>query len=336
MPIIVCGSEGDWALFENTLDGLGADDKRRGSVRVNLGQQMFKSFAGGTDVWVHVRAAGPSNTSNGEIPETWLFVRDSSGTPLFAITETADTFTANRQSQLSRSLAPGGGLTTNAEIFSATPLVFNNYDIRIQLATTSISNDTITYSFYVDEVLRFSETIVAGSAWSTAGQLLLTARHENGGYDQMYYQDVVVTNALPTVGMELATLVPSAVGQYDGFINDYTNIDDLGYNQSTVISATAVAVNESWIFATPSFDLGDKVIYGVVTNTVAQTDVAGIVSDFQPFLRIGATDYDAASALGSNNIAPDSYVTEYLTNPTTVQPWTQAELSGLESGVRTL
>ena len=146
---------------------------------------------------------------------------------------------------------------------------------------------------------------------------------------------MIVTDALPTVGMELATLVPSAVGNYAQFTNNYTNIDDLGYNQSTVISASATNLRESWIFSTPTFTLGNKVIYGVVTNTVGQTDVANTVSDFRPFLRIGGTDYNAAAPLGANNIAPDSYVTTFTTNPATGQPWLQSQLTGLEAGLLT-
>jgi len=55
MPIIVCGAEGEWALYNNTLSTVGADDKRRGSVQLTAGETMFKAFSGGNDVWVHTR-----------------------------------------------------------------------------------------------------------------------------------------------------------------------------------------------------------------------------------------------------------------------------------------
>jgi len=334
MTILVCGAEGDWALFENTLDPLGADDKRRGSVRVNTGQQMFKEWVGTDDIWVHVRAAGPRTTSNTGDGLPWLSVRASDGTTLLSLVDANIDFSTNRPSQIYRRKRVADAETPNAEIFTSAPNEFNNYDIRFQRATTTDLYDTMTMSVYIDEVLRFQEVNTDPTGWPPLSQLLLAPRHTNGSHDEMYYQDVIVTDSLPTVGMELATLVPSAVGQYNEFVNDYTNIDDLGYDQSTVISAPTSGIRESWVFATPEFDLSDKVIYGLVTNTVAQTDVAGVVGDFQPFIRIGITDYDADVSLGSNNIAPNSYVTEYRINPETGQPWTQLQLSGLQSGVR--
>jgi hypothetical protein len=126
------------------------------------------------------------------------------------------------------------------------------------------------------------------------------------------------------------------VGQYDQFTNNYVQISELGYSQSSVIAATATGQRESWIFQVPSFNIGDKVIYGVVMDTVAQTDVGGTITDFRPFLRINNTDFDSATNLGANNTAPDSYVTEFVTNPATTQPWLQADLTGLQAGIRSL
>ena len=57
MPFLVCGSEGEWALYENVLSPLGADTKRRGSVHLTNGQTMFASFAESDDLWIHVRLA---------------------------------------------------------------------------------------------------------------------------------------------------------------------------------------------------------------------------------------------------------------------------------------
>lgn len=333
MPILVCGSEGDWALFENTLDiTVGNDDKRRGSVALSVGQQMFKAYTGTTDIWAHARIATSSGSATGQ--EIFV-IRDGTGSTIVDLNDLAPINNDLTNIQIRRKQTNAGGLVANAEQFAQATQAFHNWDIRIQITTTTTANDTMTISVYRDEILRFTETNVDATGWPVPEQILCQSRSTTSGNDSTYFQDIIVTASVPTVGMELATLVPSAVGNYDQFTNNYTNIDDLGYNQSTVISTDAVAQRESWIFSTPVFNLNDKVIYGVITNTVAQRDLAGTIADFRPFLRIDAADYDG-TVLGAGTIAPDSFVTEYLVNPATTQPWTQAQLVGLESGIRSV
>lgn len=315
MPsILMCGAEGEQALFENTLSLLGADDKRRGSVLLGAGQQMARTFdTPVADMWVHVRFAQQASALNA-LPID--IVRVLSGT-----TSVARITNTGFNGDLSYVRFDVGG--TTGPVFPQAPDEFINYDIRLQS-----SGGTITVSFYRNEVLRHRTTVVA----SAPDGILIQYRDNKGGYEKVYVQDVIVTNALPTVGMELAVLVPSAVGTYDDFSNDYTAIDDFGYDQSSVISTTAINNRESWFFADPEFNLGDKVIYGVAITSVAQTDLLGAVSDFRPFLRIGAANYTAA-AIGANNIAPNAYVSVFQLNPATGAPWQKAELVGLEAGI---
>lgn len=338
MTILVCGSEGDWSLFGNTLDSRGDDDKRRGSVQLEVGDQMFKSFTPSDDIWVHVRMAAQVNDTlfaQPAIPS--LVVRDSNANVLFEmIDDSSVTEELTNFFNIRYRTSVAGAVTTDPEDFPYGADQFNNYDVRIVRSTTTVTNDTLTYYFYRNEVLRFTTEVIDAAGWGQVGQIVLQSKSFSTANDSTYYQDVIVTDGIPTVGMELATLVPSAVGNYSDFTNDYTNIDDFGYDQSTVISADATGQRESWIFATPTFDLGDKVIYGVVINTVAQTDVGAVIADFQPFLRMVGVDYNSAAPLGANNTAPDSYVTVYTQNPSTAQPWQQGELAGLEAGLLTI
>ncbi len=339
MPeLLVVGSEGEWALFENSLDGLGTDDKRRGSVLVNIGNQMFKDFGEVADCWVHVRLATLGNPTNSGADRDFLFIRDALGRNIFGLRNEDIDFTNQWQVSIRWSGSPGSGFTQlTGEVFPAESGEFIDWDFNILITTNIDPNDTMTLRAYRSGQLRFSRTLTDAAGWPLPSQLLLEARtnNTNSNQDNTYYQDVVVSDGVPTVGMELATLVPAAVGNYFAFQNDYTNIDDVGYDPSTVISTTVANVRESWVFAVPTFDLGDKVIYGVVLDTVAQTDLAAIVSDFQPFLRISATDYPGNN-LGANPVNPDSYVTVYTDNPATGQPWQEIELQGLEAGILAL
>ena len=338
MPVLVCGSEGEWALYQNTLTSVGVDDKRRGSVELLVGDTMFKSIGAATsnDTWWHVRLAGEDqaiNTGN-ILPIDLLLIRDSSSRTIAGLRCVNISGVSFWRHNFLYATNGSGGTTTGSETFDAAENEFHDYDIRIRITTVTDPDDTLTVDFYRDNQLRLSITQTDSGGFNQPDNILLSWKANNTN-PRMNYQDVVVTDSIPTVGMELAVLVPSAVGNYSGFDNDYTNIDDNGYDASTVISTTNPVIDrpvrESWIFATPTFTLGDKVIYAVVLDTVAQLDLGGNVTDFRPFLRITATDY-VGTDLGANNIAPDSYVTVFETNPATSQPWAEADLAALEAG----
>lgn len=317
MPeILLCGSEGEQFLFENTLSTFGADDKRRGSVVLTAGDQMFRQFdTGYADFWVHVRAA--LSSANGGLNRN--FVEITSGTTVIAAL---------------RSVSPSSGSVSLVRYdgnsagptFPSTGFEFVNYDIRIQ-----VSGGNTTVTFYRNEVLRHRVTY--------AGALLpnsvLIQYMGDASNHEVWVQDVIITDGIPTVGMELATMVPAAVGSYDDFTNDYTALDDLGYDPSTTIYSTTPGDRESWFFSDPEFNLGNKVIYAVAMTTVAQTDLAGLVGDFQPFMRLDAINY-AGAALGAINVSPNAFTTVWTANPATTAPWDVAELTGLEAGIQAI
>ena len=324
MPeILLCGAEGEQFLFENALTIEGADDKRRGSVVLTAGQQMFRQFSTSyNDFWVHFRCA----------PFDQIQANRDAGV---LMTVTAGTTLVARVSAVA-----SGGNTVNFTFDAASsngtmitgPMLphpmgeFINYDIRIQTAGT-----TRTVSFYRNEVLRYTVSY-EDIAWTAPDSVLFQSRTNDADEDDMHYQDIIITDALPTVGMELATLVPSAVGNFSDFTNDYTAIDDFGYDQSTVMSTTTANTRESWFFADPEFRLGDKVIYGVAVTTVAQLDLVGVISDFVPFLHISSVSYPGRT-LSANSTAPNAYTTVFKVNPVTTLPWEEADLVGLESGI---
>lgn len=328
MPaILMVGAEGEQALFENVLTTKGADDKRRGSVFLSSGNQMYRQFdASYANMWVHARFTVGDGASAGQPTTPTPIIEVGNATRTLArIRNLGETGTTMRIVFDVASAVTGSGYTTSIEIPHAQN-TFVNYDINV--VTTGAD---MTVRFYRNEVLRHSVTV--SGAFGQADRVIMQGMDSVYSYSQVWYQDVIVTDALPTVGMELATLVPSAVGSYSDFTNDYTAIDDEGYDQSSVISSTTPGNRESWFYADPEFNLGDKVIYGVAITTVAQTDIAGTITDFEPFVRIGAVNYPA-TPIGANNVAPNAYVSVFTQNPSTLAPWQQVELVGLEAGIR--
>lgn len=326
MPeILLCGAEGEQFLFQNTLTTDGADDKRRGSVKLTAGQRLLRVFDNTyADFWVHFRMAPKALLSNSGT--TGKLVEIKNGTNTLVTVTATPTQTSNTVSfRFDVSTDNGGSFNLGASMSQALN-EYMTYDIRVQTTGT-----TRTVTFYRNEVL-FHKYVATGTGFLLPNTVSFAPRKDAAVEDDTRYQDIIVTDALPTVGMELATLVPSAVGTYSEFTNDYTAIDDEGYDQSSVISTTVVGQRESWFFSDPEFNIGDKVIYGVAITSVAQLDLAGVIGDFQPFVRIGGIDYSGTS-LGANNVAPNAYTTIFKQNPSTAAPWSQAELVGLESGV---
>jgi hypothetical protein len=338
MPsILYAGSEGELALFENVLDETKPstlDDKRRGAVKVESGDQMYRAFPPTAHLWVHCRVYSEHNDIYQHTGKDYITVL--SGAVEIARVH-ADNYTEADESRfLVEAITAGaGGSHVSSPVFPHGHQAILNYDIQVEITTVTNPNDTLLVRFYRNEVLRWTHTATDPDGFPLPDALLLEAQSDMSSHSPVWFQDIILTDSLPTVGMELATLVPSAVGQYNQFTNDYSSVNGPGYDPSTVIASDAIGQKESWIFADPDFDLGDKVIYGVCLTTVAQTDLGEIVNDFRPFLRIATIEYDGAD-LGANNIAPDAYTTIWTTNPNTNQPWTQTDLKGLEAGIQSV
>lgn len=328
--ILVAGSEGEWAQLEGTLEAGYADNLRRGHVRLDSGGNMLSTFASSRDMWFHLRAADDSFSIQMDLTY-FLQIQDEDLNTIVGLYSRWD---ASLGFRFTRKIETGA-FTQHAESFIVAAYVMNRFDIRVRITTTNVADDTITYDFYVNEVLRVSETFVKDSAYKLPHRIYLRPYSDPvyvGTKGIGRFQDVIVTDAVPTVGMELGILVPNAVGTYTDFGNDYTAIDEAGYTASDAIIASAPAEKESWTFAAPSFTVGDKLIYAVMTSTIGQSDIGGVVTDFQSFYRQSSIDYPGV-VMGANFISPTVSLDIMLNNPATGLPWAEAELSTIEVGV---
>lgn len=327
MPkVMLAGSEGELFLHQNTLSSFGEDEKRRGSMLLGVGDQPYREVPElVTTTWFHIRFALTNSEGAGNYTSHLPFItikgRTSAGQDEATI---FDMIPTGRMDDTNYIRTRHGGGTTGPTYPNDTGK-FQTYDIKI--TNNGSSTEIVVFR---NEVKRSTKTVSTGYF---ASSLTLQPQNEDEGYAGVYFQDIIVTDDLSTVGMELATLAPAALGSYDEFSNDYTAIDDRGYDQNTVMTASAVGDRESWFYAEPEFTLGDKVIYGIAMTLVAQTDLTGTVSDFNPFLRISATNYNGG-AVGAESDAPGSFLTIWTQNPNTSAPWTRDDITGLEAGVR--
>lgn len=343
MPqLIIAAAEGEHALYQDTLITWGNNDgKHRGSMELDGEQVMFRGWSqaqSSQDMWFHVLVSKTETegANNGSEPKYFIQIRDGDSQAMAGWRDgdldfsTALSFTNAWSSSASAQFTNLGNVD----------FTFNNYewvelDIRIRITTGSAANDTMTVDWYVQQQLRDTQVVVDPNGWTNPRELYLTSLYNSTQRDNVAYQDVIVSDGIPTVGMELVTMQPAASGFYSQFVNNYTNLDELGYDPNDLIYATTAGQRESFILVTPTFDTSDKIIYAFVLSSVAQTDLGNQVADFQPFLRINANNY-AGTNMGANNIAPDNYLTVWTQNPATLAPWVQSDFDGLEVGYLTV
>jgi len=342
MPeVLMAAAEGEHALYTNTLDTLGNDDtKHRGSVIMNSGDQMYwdaTDAKSSDDMWFHVLMARNDGGGNSGTSSTFINIYDNTNQFMCGYRDNGNLnfgLTFRLKTRWASSQGGGDSGNTGAFVYEFSDGEFIEFDIRVRISTGTDANDTMTVDFYLNQQLRETVVVVDAGGWLQAQRLVVTALHTNASMDTCNYQDIIVSDGVPTVGMELVTMVPAASGLYTAFTNNYTNLDEAGYDSNDLIYATAAAQRESWICTTPVFDTSDKIIYGFVAQQVVQTDLAAIVTDFKPFLRIAATIYDGA-ALGANNLSPLSLIHVWTENPDTLAPWIQSDFDGLEVGLLT-
>jgi len=340
MPaVLVAAAEGEHALYTNTLNTLGStDNKHRGSVQLNYGDTMFRQLLSGeesNDMWFHILMARDDALDSGGTSLTFINIYGIGGEFLTGVRDGGSVSSNFEFVTRWATSAVSGDVSAGSFKYTFSNQEFVEFDFRVRVSTVTDANDTLTVDFYLNQQLRETRVVTDATGWPLPGRLLVQALQTRAYKDTCNYQDIIITDAVPTVGMELVTMVPAASGFYNQFANNYTNLDEPGYDSNDLIYSTAAGQRESWILTTPTFDTSDKIIYAFVANQVVQTDLGGVVSDFQPFVRINAIDYQGSS-LGANNLAPNDYIHVFTQNPATLAPWVQADFDGLEVGLLTV
>lgn len=328
MPqLLAVGNEGEWCQLQDAFDATtGVDDKRRGAVKLVSGAEMFAPFGVQADLWAHYRALYVNYFGGFE---TWdpVQILTDAGTVLMRLRPVHETNVA-RITLRFEVLAADGLSYVDTGIRLQSSGGFNVYDLNIRTSTTTTANDTIRFRLWRDQQLRGDITVVYDAAPSAARSVMLRLH----GSEDAWYQDVIITDGIPTVGAELAYLPATAAGTQNDFANDYTSVTAQGYDPSTGITI-AGAGSESWLINTSGVLLGDKSIYGLVFGMVAQAAADGSVTDFKGLVRSGGVNYVTPNA-GFITESPQHIPVVFETNPANGQPWSLTSLNGAEIGVQ--
>jgi len=196
----------------------------------------------------------------------------------------------------------------------------------------NVTASDITTEFYRNGVLV--STAVASNTTANRGQphrMVFNVRQVGFGTSfegYLYFSEIFVTdNDEPTIGKHLFSLDNVSDGFHTDWVGSYTDFSD--DDITTSILTDSVNSFQSWVIETLSLPSGYIIDSLCVSYHGSAT--GGGTTEFEPFVRISSTDY----ALASFDPNVDNTVTvSYANNPATASAWVEADVNGLESGIK--
>lgn len=219
----------------------------------------------------------------------------------------------------------------DSDVYSAATTLANLTLITIDVSIDVTPSD-ITVEYFRNGVSLGSATVTNTVGYGTPARTVLDVTDcgfgtAYGGY--VYISQVIQTEGdESTISKKLFALTPNSNGHYADWVGDYTDLTDL--NTTTGINTSALNSRQSWGFSSPTVPSA-YAIQSLVTNYSGEATGASI-GNFEPFVRIGSTDYDqSAVPLGGG------YATSipYDVNPSTLLSWTPADIATIEQGIKT-
>jgi hypothetical protein len=126
----------------------------------------------------------------------------------------------------------------------------------------------------------------------TSGRPDMVRGYAPNSNSQGFYSEIMATSADdPVVGLNLHTLPPIADGDADGWDGDYTRINELTKNTSTVISTAVDDVESDFINADVGSIPVGTVVRAIIHSGEYRTSALGAPQAVQPGLRIGGVTY---------------------------------------------
>lgn len=201
------------------------------------------------------------------------------------------------------------------------------FDISLQ-----VSASAITMTLYVNGALSHSITVGNTTAnKKKIDKLIMLWTNLFDTFTAPFaISEIIVTENEATLNWRLATLEPTAQGDFTQWIGDYTALD---YKRDgTYMYAAETGIRESWDVSAYGGPTSGVNVRGVYMKYVAQAGADDGPQSVQPFVSIGGTPHDAtAQALTE---LPAQYMAEWVNNPNTGLPWVPADFSGWEFGLR--
>lgn len=265
------------------------------------------------DVWLHFRLRLPdyfNSSADGDLVD----FRDDQGTLVARVDISNGSIGAQAI----------GDTTVAGAYVGYTSMVTVTLDVKVVVGAD------ITIEVYQGEAL-----ISTATAANTGGKgVPVDCNFRNFDTSQLstsdlYYTEIIATDGEPTLGWRLATLQPSAAGDYSDLVGAVSNL--LNEDDGLAMESATVGHKASWSLSAyngPASPGGG--VRAVVSKTHSTKGATG-PQNIRPFLRIGGTDYP-----GPADVTPAGLIGEMAVwdqNPATAAAWATADFASMQQGI---
>lgn len=203
------------------------------------------------------------------------------------------------------------------------------YDIHLKMDASAgfiryYRDKFLVYQFKGDT--RGALGDAARVAIDKTGDLILAVSRNNA-----FSQIVVSTTS--TLNCKLYTVAPFAQGSDTGWVNGYSDVDDILINDATSFSTDTVGTLESASMSLPPSLLTNSTVAALKINYRTFRGAGATVNNIQPYVKLSSVNYNTGSPLA---LGEDVYLNQQLfssVNPVTSLPWTLSDLDACEIGV---
>ena len=208
-----------------------------------------------------------------------------------------------------------------------------NYTVDIYFRLNAV--DGFIYVFQNETLMWWFEGDTA-TGRTNAAYLAMARSGTNTGssYNNRYSQIIVADENTLTAKLYNAPVTGNGTEQ--AWTGTYIDVDETGLNDIDFVASDTALQEESFTLTVPGSFPENHSIAGIFLTYRSQQEISSPVTQVQPYLRIGGTQYNVMSAV-TPPIGPAVTYNELLTtNPADAAPFELADLSGLELGFRSL
>lgn len=187
--------------------------------------------------------------------------------------------------------------------------------------------------WWINGGLWFQTTVgdTTGIITGQPDKIRWTIPNSNG---DMYLSEVICTSADdPSIGLSLATLVPTADGFSVGWSGGYASISEVPIDTSTLLTTGAAGLDSTFVASNLPTLTGSQVVRGIVLSGKWRESV-GSPQNVKGLLRISGTTYASAQQAAPAVSGTLQFIWE--TSPATSVAFGETEVNNAEIGMRSV
>lgn len=262
-----------------------------------------------TDAWAHCEQWFSS--SNVQSPVIQL--QNSAGTPVVRAYITGG-------AQIRLDYWNGAAWVQGADVFQLVVGDRNSYDLH------AVAGAAGSLTLYINNSLALQITGLNAAVNNFASGRI-------SGSSIVRISQVLVSDE-STVGAKVASLTPNANGTYTAWVNDYTNLVKVGYNDATLVSSSTLDDKET--YAASDAVLPPNYVISSVWLAIRARRNGSAPSNIKPLLRLGGVDYSGSYNFpGLNSASYGPSLAGFSLNPAGNVAWTIANVNAAELGFKT-